>query len=367
MPATPPTLVLRIPKQQPLTALEMDNNFTLTKQYVLDAETQILDGTSTFTNDVISGDVIDGGTVSNFASTGIDDNAAATALTLDSSGHASLVGNVTLAGNIVLSTASATVDGRDLTVDGAKLDAAASAATASTLVIRDASGDFVAGTVTANVTGNVTGNVAGDVTGNVTATSVLADGVSATTQSAGDNSTKASTTAYADAAAITYGSPTGAVSAYAGSTAPTNWLLCDGAAISRTTYATLFAVIGTTYGTTTSTDFKVTDMRGRVVAGQDDMGGTSADRLTNPGTTTGGVDGDTLGGTGGEEAHVITESELAAHTHTHQHWTSPWDSGTSDGGSIQTPMNSNTGSTGGDVAHNNVQPTLILNYIIKSV
>ena len=108
-------------------------------------------------------------------------------------------------------------------------------------------------------------------------------------------------------------------------------------------------------------------MRGRVVAGQDDMGGTSADRLTNPSTTTGGVDGDTLGGTGGEEAHIITESELAAHTHSHQHWTSPWDSGTSDGGSIQTPMNSNTGSTGGDVAHNNVQPTLILNYIIKSV
>ena len=366
MPATPPTLVLRIPKQQPLTALEMDNNFTLTKQYVLDAETQILDGTSTFTNDVISGDIIDGGTVSNFASTGIDDNAAATALTLDSSGHASLTGNVTLAGNIVLSTASATVDGRDLTVDGAKLDASASAATASTLVIRDASGDFAAGTVTANVTGNVTGNVAGDVTGNVTATSVLADGVSATTQSAGDNSTKASTTAYADAAAITYGSPTGAVSAYAGSTAPTNWLLCDGAAISRTTYAALFAVIGTTYGTTSSTDFKVPDMRGRVVAGQDDMGGTSADRLTNPGTTTGGIDGDVLGGTGGSETHQLTIAELALHEHPGIHQHQNINAGTSNGGSNQHDQPSANG-VGGDVPHNNVQPTLILNYIIKSV
>lgn len=203
MPATPPTLVLRIPKQSPLTAAEMDNNFTRLKQYVLDAETQVLDGTSTFTNDVISGDIIDGGTVSNFASTGIDDNAASTALTLDSSGHASLTGNITLVGNIVLSTASATVDGRDLTVDGAKLDAAASAATASTLVIRDASGDFAANEIASDligdVTGDITGDVTGDLTGNVTTTSVLADGVTATTQAATNSSTKVATTAYVDA------------------------------------------------------------------------------------------------------------------------------------------------------------------------
>jgi hypothetical protein len=69
------------------------------------------------------------------------------------------------------------------------------------LVIRDASGNFAAGTVT----GNLVGDVTGDLTGNVSATSVLPDGVSATTQSSSDNSTKVATTAYADAATLTAG------------------------------------------------------------------------------------------------------------------------------------------------------------------
>ena len=60
----------------------------------------------------------------------------------------------------------------------------------------------VTGDVTGNLTGNVTGNVTGDLTGNVTATSVLADGVTATTQSAGDNSTKVATTAYVDSISV---------------------------------------------------------------------------------------------------------------------------------------------------------------------
>jgi hypothetical protein len=61
------------------------------------------------------------------------------------------------------------------------------------------SGDITAVSFTGNLTGNVTGNVTGDLTGNVTATSVLADGVTATTQSINDNSTKVATTAYVDA------------------------------------------------------------------------------------------------------------------------------------------------------------------------
>ena len=60
----------------------------------------------------------------------------------------------------------------------------------------------VTGDVTGNLTGNVTGNVTGDLTGNLTATSVLADGVTATTQSAGDNSTKVATTAYVDSISV---------------------------------------------------------------------------------------------------------------------------------------------------------------------
>ena len=60
----------------------------------------------------------------------------------------------------------------------------------------------VTGDVTGNLTGDVTGNLTGDTTGNVTATSVLADGVTATTQTAGDNSTKVATTAYVDSVSV---------------------------------------------------------------------------------------------------------------------------------------------------------------------
>lgn len=62
--------------------------------------------------------------------------------------------------------------------------------------------------------------------------------------------------------------PSGAVMPYAGSAAPEGWLLCDGSAVSRTTYAKLFAAIGTTYGTGDgSKTFTLPDMRGRVPAG----------------------------------------------------------------------------------------------------
>ena len=53
-------------------------------------------------------------------------------------------------------------------------------------------------------------------------------------------------------------------------------------------------------------------MRGRVVAGQDDMGGASANRLTDQ---SGGLNGDTLGDTGGSETHTLTTAQLASHTH----------------------------------------------------
>ena len=62
--------------------------------------------------------------------------------------------------------------------------------------------------------------------------------------------------------------PPGMLAPYAGKTAPSGWLLCDGSAVSRTTYADLFAVIGTTYGAGNgSTTFTLPDLRGRVAAG----------------------------------------------------------------------------------------------------
>lgn len=73
--------------------------------------------------------------------------------------------------------------------------------------------------------------------------------------------------------------PAGMVQAYAGSTAPTGWLKCNGAAISRTTYATLFAAIGTTYGAGDGgTTFNVPDLRGEFVRGWDDSRGVDSGR-----------------------------------------------------------------------------------------
>lgn len=152
----------------------------------------------------------------------------------------------------------------------------------------------------------------------------------------------------------------GMVQAYAGTAAPERWLLCYGQAISRTTYAALFAIVSTTYGVGDgSTTFNVPDLRGRVVAGQDDMGGVSANRLTG---ASGGVDGDVLGGAGGAETHTLITAEIPAHTHTEFKA-----SGTAVGGIDASGVigeNVASGSTGGGGAHNNVQPTLILNYII---
>jgi hypothetical protein len=86
-------------------------------------------------------------------------------------------------------------------------------------------------------------------------------------------------------------------------------------------------------------------MRGRTVAGQDDMGGTSANRLTTAG---GGLDGDVLGGTGG--------TETASHTHVRGA------SVTSDGTAFNPDDNGNLISS---TAAGTIQPTIILNYIIK--
>jgi microcystin-dependent protein len=79
---------------------------------------------------------------------------------------------------------------------------------------------------------------------------------------------------------------TGEVKPFAGTTAPAGYLLCFGQAISRTAYAGLFAVLSTTYGVGDgSTTFNLPDLRGRVAAGKDDMGGSSAGRLPNSGGT----------------------------------------------------------------------------------
>ena len=177
--------------------------------------------------------------------------------------------------------------------------------------------------------------------------------------------------------------PVASILSYAGSAAPTGWLLCFGQAVSRATYAALFAIVGTTYGVGDgSTTFNLPDLRGRAVAGKDNMGGTSANRLTG---LSGGVDGDVLGASGGLETHTLVISQIPAHDHRLYGGTSGDSSGSgalyatgtdSVGGHISAtgvgyrsvlPSGVQTmENTGGSGAHNNVQPTFILNYIIKT-
>lgn len=163
--------------------------------------------------------------------------------------------------------------------------------------------------------------------------------------------------------------PIGMVAPFAGAVAPAGWVLCYGQAISRTSYAALFAVVGTTYGVGDgSTTFNVPDMRGRVAAGADAMGGTAANRLGSG--DTGGVTGSaTVGATGGEQSHTLSTDEMPAHTHnTDGESANDTASEISGSGAFSRyhTTTTATSSAGGGDAHNNVQPTLVLNYIIKT-
>ncbi len=112
---------------------------------------------------------------------------------------------------------------------------------------------------------------------------------------------------YDDAnAKFTYGSLTGLepglIVTWGGAAAPAGWALCFGQEIDRVTFATLFANIGTTFGVGDgSTTFNLPDLRGRFPLGADNMGGPSADRVTDVAADTvglsAGVESDTPSGT----------------------------------------------------------------------
>ncbi len=152
--------------------------------------------------------------------------------------------------------------------------------------------------------------------------------------------------------------PVGAIIPYGASTAPSGWLNCDGSAVSRTTYAALFSAIGTTYGAGDgSTTFNVPNLQGTVPLGV--QSGTYA-----------------MGATGGEAQHTLTTNEMPSHNHSSSHsWSNglpfgPNVSGGSSlpGGSIgnNTEFTLTINNTGGGAAHNNLQPYVVTNYIIKT-
>jgi microcystin-dependent protein len=106
-----------------------------------------------------------------------------------------------------------------------------------------------------------------------------------------------------------YNVPLGGMLEFTGTTAPnSSFVLPFGQAISRTTYAAYFAMVGTTYGTGDgSTTFNVIDKRGRVSAGKDDMGGAAASRISTAGSS---VDGATLGASGGAQNVTLARANL---------------------------------------------------------
>jgi microcystin-dependent protein len=186
----------------------------------------------------------------------------------------------------------------------------------------------------------------------------------------------------------------GTIMAWPTSTVPNGWLECYGQAISRTTYSALFANISTTYGVGDgSTTFNLPDMRGRAIAGEDDMGGSSANRLTG---ITNGVNGDTLGATGGLESTGIAQANLPTANLSHNLSVSTSiDNGTAvfrgsvapalvtisgatavlqDTGVAANTLSLTSGTVSGTVALggsgtaiNNVQPVIILKWIILAV
>jgi microcystin-dependent protein len=173
---------------------------------------------------------------------------------------------------------------------------------------------------------------------------------------------------------------TGEVVPFAGSTAPAGTLLCHGQAISRTAFAGLFAILGTAHGGGDgSTTFNLPDLRGRAVAGKDDMGGSSAARLnsiasTTLGATGGGqinatsVSGSISGGTAGslsvtgitdvDNASSATQAggPLAVAGHVHVHAIS---------GSTSGSLTVAGSFSGSSASFSVVQPTMILNFAIR--
>lgn len=166
--------------------------------------------------------------------------------------------------------------------------------------------------------------------------------------------------------------PPGTVVAYAGTTAPSGWLLCNGAAVSRTTFAALFTAIGTAHGIGDgSTTFNIPDYRGRFLRGVDGGVGRDPDRTSRTAMNTGGATGNSVGSVQGDAIRNITGSLGPLDDYMNIQngcfnlsYTTYYDanSNTSFGGRVINFNAANVVPTGGD----NRPTNAYVNYIIKT-
>jgi microcystin-dependent protein len=156
--------------------------------------------------------------------------------------------------------------------------------------------------------------------------------------------------------------PTGAVVAFAGNMPPDGWLLCDGTAISRTTYADLFTVIGTAWGEgDAATTFNVPDMRGRFLRGTDHAAGRDPDAGGRIASASGGNIGDRVGTLEGDQFRAHSHSYAGAFTVDGGVVTGHIQGGSSTGFTVWGNPGTTSGAGGSESRPLNVG----VNYIIK--
>ena len=151
--------------------------------------------------------------------------------------------------------------------------------------------------------------------------------------------------------------PIGAILPFSGDIIPNGWLLCDGSPFSASEYPELFDLIGVTYGWDENRNPLLPDMRGRVVVGK------------KAATSVNDTEFNALGKTGGEKAHTLTKSELPQIDIQTNYASSSGGDGSGLVYGTKTGSSNNSlieNINYGGEAHNNLQPYIVTNFIIKA-